>query len=103
MLCVMSDPLCVMSDQGERLKPIRHLFGSAVKSESISHLLSVITNNVHDTRIWLSHLHQHLAGNQAYSPMCCAGHGDGSCLAHLCVVLVMGTGLALLTYVLCWS
>ena len=25
--------------------------------------------------------------------MCCAGHGDGSCLAHLCVVLVMMLGL----------
>ena len=92
-----------MSDQGERFKPIQHLFGSAVKCESINHLLSVITNNVHDTRVWLSHLHQHLAGNQAYSPVCCAGHGDGSCLALLCVVLVTGTGLALLICVLCWS
>ena len=27
------------------------------------------------------------------SPVCCAGHGDGSCLAHLCVVLVMMLGL----------
>ena len=38
-----------------------------------------------------------------YSPVCCAGHGDGSLLTHLCVVLVMRMGLALLTFVVCWS
>ena len=39
-----------------------------------------------------------------YSPVCCAGHGNGPCLAHLCGVLVMGMGLSVfLTCVLCWS
>ena len=50
--------------QVERFIPSHLLLGNAVRIESVSRLLSAITNNVQDTRVWLSYLHHHLTGEQ---------------------------------------